>query len=303
MRAKPCQEAHMKIPKAQPPAAVAVTSPTASTASVQSVGVAFAVVEELANAADPLGVSELARRLGHTKARVHRHLVTLRELGFVEQEAASDRYRLGWKLFRLGMALAENFDLRRLARPHLLRLHDQIGQTVVLAMPAGGEITVVDAVQSRNDVAITVRPGSLLASTSSAMGRVILAFREVADVAAALAVPAAAASAVTKRDRREVEARLPLIRERWYEVAVNERLPGVSAMAAPIFDESDQIAGSIGIVAPASVLRDPPDPALAAHLQQAAVALSSELRSTRWQQSGPGTLSPAVRRSGKAVRR
>jgi IclR family KDG regulon transcriptional repressor len=224
MQAKRCQESNMKLPKVPPSAAAAAPTSSAPPVSVQSVGVAFALVEELANAADPLGVSELARRLGHTKARVHRHLATLRELGFVEQEAATDRYRLGWKLFRLGMALAENFDLRRLARPHLLRLHDQIGQTVVLAMPAGGEITIVDAVQSRNDVAITVRPGSLIPTPTSAMGRVILAFQDAAAVAVSLGAPAVAATAGARRDRREVEARLPLIRQCWYEVAVNERL-------------------------------------------------------------------------------
>ncbi|HET8744668.1 MAG TPA: helix-turn-helix domain-containing protein [Ramlibacter sp.] len=57
--------------------------PKALAASVQAVGVAFAVLEQLANSDVPVGTSELARRLQQTKARVHRHLVTLRELGFV----------------------------------------------------------------------------------------------------------------------------------------------------------------------------------------------------------------------------
>jgi DNA-binding IclR family transcriptional regulator len=246
----------------------AVNGSSGSAASVQSVGVAFALVEELANASDPIGVSELARCTGHTKARVHRHLSTLRELGFVEKDAATDRYRLGWKLFRLGMALAENFDLRRTARLHLLRLHDRVGQTVVLAMPADGQVTIVDAIQSRDDVAITVRPGSLMPCASSALGRVIIAFQNPA-------VEPAGANA----------ARLSLIRQRWYEVAVNERLAGVSAIAAPIFDEANQIAASVGIVAVGEVLRDPPDPAMTAHLHLAAAAISADMRSTLWSEA------------------
>lgn len=236
-------------------------------ASMQSVGVAFALVEELAAASEPLGVSELARRLDHTKARVHRHLAALRELGLVEQGPATDRYRPGWKLFRLGIALADSFDLRRVARRHLLRLHDEVEQTVVLAMPAAGQITIVDAVQSRNDVAITVRPGSVIPVESSAMGRVILAFQEGGADGAAVA------------------ARLPRIRERWLEVAVNERIPGIAAIAAPVFDEADQIAASIGIVTMQAVMSDPPEAALAAALKEAAAALSAELRSTRWAQA------------------
>lgn len=227
------------------------------------------MVEELAHASDPIGVSELARRLGHTKARMHRHLLTLRELGFVEKDAASDRYRLGWKLFRLGMALGENFDLRRTAHQHLLRLHERVAQTIVLAMPAGVQVAVVDAVQSRADVAITVRPGSLMPAESSAMGRVILAFQ-----AHGTEHPLALAE------------RLALIRQRWYEVAVDERLVGVGGLAAPVFDESNQIAAAVGIVAVSNRLRDPPEPQMTELLQQAAAAISSDLRSTRWLEIG-----------------
>lgn len=246
--------------------------------SVQSVGVAFGLVEVLAGTPDPLGVSELARRLGHTKARVHRHLVTLKELGFVQQDAATDRYRLGWKLFRLGMTLAENFDLRRVARHHLLRLHDRVGQTVVLAMPAGQEITIVDAVQSRDAVAITVRPGSLIAADSSAMGRTIAAFQD----------PLAMFPSADP-------ARLALIRKRWWEVAVNERIPGVASVAAPIFDEANRIAASLGIVTLSNVVGDPPDAAMTAQLQQTAAAISAELRSTYWQQSAPALATEPTR--------
>ena len=251
--------------------------------SIQSVRVAFALVEELATWADPLGVSELARRLGHTKARVHRHLAALRELGFVEQDPATDRYRPGWKLFRLGMALADNFDLRRIARRHLLRLHDQVGQTVVLAMPAAGHITIVDAVQSRDDVAITVRPGSVIPAESSAMGRVILAFQERSGVSVAVA------------------ARLRLIRDRWLEVAVNERVQNIAAIAAPVFDQGGHIAASIGIVTMEAMLSDPPPAALAKPLSQAAAALSAELGSTRWAQAAPAQR-PGPKRAGKRPR-
>lgn len=245
--------------------------------SVQSVAVAFALVEELASASEPLGVSELARRLGHTKARMHRHLVTLRELGFVQKDAATDRYRLGWKLFRLGMSLAENFDLRRVARQHLLRLHDQVGQTVVLAMPAGSQVTIVDAVQSRDDVAITVRAGSLIPAPSSAMGRVIAAFQEGGHVSP---IDAAKQSS---------------IRKRWYELALNERIAGVGALAAPIFDETNQIAASVGIVTLATTLTEDAQHAMAARLQQAAAAISNELRSTRWASSVPELPAPTRR--------
>ena len=62
----------------------------------QSVAVSVAVLEALADAGRPLGVTELAARLGESKGRTHRHLSTLRALGLVAQDETSDRYLLGW---------------------------------------------------------------------------------------------------------------------------------------------------------------------------------------------------------------
>lgn len=281
----PVNPTAMPRPGAGPlPAAAAAKAPAAAvSSSVQAVGVSFAVLEELAASAQPVGTSDLARRLGQTKARVHRHLSTLRELGFVEKDSASDGYRLGWKTYRLGMSVSENFGLRKLAHRHLLRLHHDSGQTAVLAMPAGLDVTVIDEVQSTGEVAITVRPGSVIPAASSALGRAILAFQTEAQRAAALAVPISALTASTPRDSKRVERLLDTIHKRWYEVAVNERLPGVAALAAPIFDDRNRVVASVGVIGSHAVVTEPPSQALLAQVQQAAALISVELGSTAWQ--------------------
>ncbi|MBN8758505.1 MULTISPECIES: IclR family transcriptional regulator [unclassified Variovorax] len=257
-----------------------VGAPTsAGPSSVQAVEVAFAVLQALADSPEPAGVSELARRLGQTKARVYRHLTTLRELGFVEKDGATDDYRLGWKIYRLGMAVADNFGLRKLAHRHLIRLHNQNGQTVVLAMPAGADITVLDSIESTAYIAITVRPGSIMPAASSALGRVILAFQPEAS----LALPITPLTKDTPLDPLQIERRLEFVRERWYEVASNQRIPGVAALAAPVFDDCNRIAGSVALIGSHTVITDPPSETLLQQVQQAAADISSELRSTAWQ--------------------
>ena len=113
--------------------------------TIQSVVVATRVLEALAESRAAVGVTELARRLGEPKARVHRHLSTLRTVGLVDQDGATDRYRLGWKLFQFGEAAAEQFDLRRVAEPFLMQLRDVTKETAVLAVPVNGEPLVVAA--------------------------------------------------------------------------------------------------------------------------------------------------------------
>src|SRR5690625_3601096 len=119
---------------------------------IQSVAIAFEILEELSKETSAVGVSELARRLDQTKARVHRHLTTLRGLGYVSQDEASERYKLGWKIYRLGMSVAENFELRRVAHQHVDALAAATGLTAMLAMPADAKVIVVDAVQSTNQI-------------------------------------------------------------------------------------------------------------------------------------------------------
>jgi len=89
---------------------------------VRSLAVTFKLLDTMANAGEPMRITEIARQLGESKAKIHRHLSTLRSLGVVEQEKTSEKYRLGWKLFRLGQAAFEQFDLKSIAEPHMARL-------------------------------------------------------------------------------------------------------------------------------------------------------------------------------------
>lgn len=158
-------------------------------------------------------------------------------------------------------------------------MHNQNSQTVVLAMPAGSDITVLDSIESTAYIAITVRPGSIIPAASSALGRVILAFQPEAP----LALPITPLTEDTPLDPLQIERRLEFVREHWYEVAVNQRIPGVAALAAPIFDDRNRIAGSVALIGSHTVITDPPSETLLQQVQEAAADISAELRSTAWQ--------------------
>src|SRR5699024_2901851 len=69
-----------------------------SGAMIQSVVMTGQILEALAAAGAPMRLTALANYLGEPKARMHRHLSTLRHLGFVEQDPQTECYRLGLKL-------------------------------------------------------------------------------------------------------------------------------------------------------------------------------------------------------------
>src|ERR1039457_3431627 len=84
---------------------------------VRVVDRALAILEELAGGAGKLGDVALAEKLGLHKSTVHRLVAVLQRNGFVEREPASTKYRLGWRIFELGMVAAAGLDILERAKP------------------------------------------------------------------------------------------------------------------------------------------------------------------------------------------
>ena len=86
---------------------------------IQAVLLALAILEYFAEQRGGLGVTELGRHFQTSKSRIHRHLQTLIEAGYLVREADGERYRLSARLIALGEAVSENFDIASAARPAL----------------------------------------------------------------------------------------------------------------------------------------------------------------------------------------
>lgn len=248
----------------------------------QSITAAARVLGELATARQPLGVTELARRLGESKARVFRHLATLRQVGFVTQEPDGDRYQLGWNLYRLGIAASEQYGLVPVAQRHMTELRDRTQETTALAVPAGGDALVTASVASERQVALSIKLGVVIAANYSALGRVLLAFAEPEVQQQILARKMVARTAQSITEPARLRARLAHIRERWWEVAVNENNFGIATLAAPVFDAEDRPCAAVAIVGSSLRIDEPPYAELLAQVQGCAASISAELGSQAW---------------------
>lgn len=248
----------------------------------QSVTMSARILGELASSNQPLGVSEIARRLGESKARVFRHLATMKQCGFVSQEQAGDAYQLGWNIYRLGVAAANQFGLTRVAQRHMTKLRDTTQETTALAIPASGDALVVGSVQSERQVAISIKHGVVIPANSSALGRVILAFAPESVQEEVLARPLKAFNDQTITDPARLRRRLSAVRQHYYEVAINENDYGIATLAAPVFDADNRLAAAVAVVGSPFNITRTPDKAMLAALHECAAAISVELDSTAW---------------------
>src|SRR5260370_8020674 len=81
-----------------------------------------------------LNIADAARASGATRAAARRCLITLTELGYVEQSGRE--FRPLARLRELGGATSKRDQLARLAQPLLERARDQLTQSVSLAVLA-----------------------------------------------------------------------------------------------------------------------------------------------------------------------
>lgn len=246
--------------------------------SVEAVKVAVRIMDELALAQRSMGVTELSVALGETKPRVHRHLSTLREMGLIEQDLSTDRYRLGWRVFQLGEAAGSQFDLRARAEPYLLRVRDELRETAVLAVPINAQpmvISAADNIYAR--ICISVKPGNRPLPHCSALGRIALAFAKPSQQEELLAGELIAETEMSMTDKDQLRNRLATIREQLYDVCNGEMMLGINTLAVPIFRDGDNLAGMLSIVGSIQNIPSPPLRRQVELLQECAAELSSQL--------------------------
>ena len=70
------------------------------------------LLELLARSREPRGVSDVARELGITRPRAHRHLRALVQRGYASQDPRSEGYEVGVKVLTLGEAVRDRFRRR-----------------------------------------------------------------------------------------------------------------------------------------------------------------------------------------------
>jgi DNA-binding IclR family transcriptional regulator len=208
---------------------------------------AVAVLDTLADAGE-LGTNEIARRTGMTPSTVSRQLGTLAASGLVERVASSGRYRLGLRIVHLANALLARLDVREVARPHLVALVDETGETATLSVPGDEDAITVDFVPGRHQIQPVSRLGRPSIAHATSAGKVMLAFsgRELPDG------PLRAYTSRTITDPRELAAEIATVRERGYATAVGEREPDLSAIAAPIRSARGELEAVIALQGPTS---------------------------------------------------
>lgn len=245
---------------------------------IQSIEVGGALLRALAHHGRPMALKDLAREAGMAAAKAHPYLVSFGKLGLIAQDDASGRYGLGPLAMQLGLISLQQFDPVRLATPVIAELALALNLTVAIAVWGNRGATMVRIEEAPSAVHVNMRHGTVMSLRGTASGLLFAAYLKPEFVLEALA--SEGETVPRSRPRRIDEAlarQLDEVRARGLSRAVDALLPGVSAMAAPVFDERGEIVLSLTAIGPSAVFDARYDGVVGNALREAAAALSRQL--------------------------
>lgn len=198
-----------------------------------------------------LGIAELANSSDLSRSTIYRYVVTLVELGYLEQ-LGDRRYRLGLRVSDLGLCAVGGTGLRVSARESLRWLRERTGLAVGLAVLDGLQVVYVEWLGSwRNVPGAGLRgcpgTGSRLAAPRTAIGKVLLAhLPEQERARRARQIVFQPHGRTGRETRASLLAELPSIAEKGHAISDEDGGPGVSALAMPVRDGS-MVVAAVGL--------------------------------------------------------
>ena len=218
---------------------------------VQSLGRAFAILEEVARHREGIGLADLSKLVGLHNSTTFHLAKTMVSLGYIRQEKDSKRYRVGRPLFALAASALDEIEMVNVATPVLEDLSRETGESSHFAVRMGDAVVVIARTSGPGAFQLTDRVGVVRPAHCTALGKVILAslrpdqlerFLERVDMKPS-----------TEKSITDIPVLLREVAEiRRSGIAIDdgEFNAEVRCVAVPVKDFTGQIVGALGISGP-----------------------------------------------------
>lgn len=196
-------------------------------------------------------VTDAAAHLGVAHSTAHRLLRTLSRSGFAEQDAHK-AYRPDPAYRRIVLTRQSTHDpLDRLHR-HLVRLHDELGETCHPMVLEGNGTRFVDCVECGHVLRIGSRAGLLLPAHCTSGGKALLAELSAQELDGLYPRDLPAAPGAPPVQRAALRRSLAAVRRRGYATNIEESDRGVIAAGACVRDRAGPAVAAFAVAAAAS---------------------------------------------------
>ena len=224
----------------------------------QSVTRALTIISLFSRQRTQIGITEISKILSVTKGTAHSLVSTLVQGGFLYQDLDTRKYKLGLKVFEIGMLQPQAQFLNQHALAPTMELSRTQKVVTRVAIWDGDAVLVTYTNYPPDRPELSNSVGPRLHAHSTAMGKCILAHLPGAGLDGFLATHTLIGfTDATITDGAAFRKEIEDIARRGYALDREESLRGVVCMAAPVFDNSLAVLGAVSLSgSPESILAE-----------------------------------------------
>lgn len=241
------------------------------------------VLEALRGAPAGLSLAALTTRLKMPKATIFRILATLESRAYLDRTPTGE-YRIGRKLAGSDAEGApDQASIIRAARLEMERLLDRCKETLNLGVLDGGEVLVVETLESPQAVRMSSKIGNRRHPHSTALGKVLLAQlsdKEALRIVKALGLPAFTSRTIT--DPAQLVVELERVRAQGWAMDNRENEEDGRCIAAPVFGPGRKVVAALSISGPLPRMTVSRARAMLPDLLRAVQRISAALSGAAW---------------------
>lgn len=218
---------------------------------VKSVSRALEIIDIVSAHKGGLGVTEIAKQIDINKSSVYRILATMVKYGYIEQDADSGRYKLGYKFLEISTVLLDSIDLRAEARPFLQELEQYTNEVIHLVVYDQGEVVYIEKLEGNETLRMHSKVGKRAPMHCTAVGKAILAYLPVnvaSEIIERKGLPYHTEYTITNKDTFLKE--IAEVKLSGYALDLQENEYGITCIAVPIFDHLGRAISAISISGP-----------------------------------------------------
>lgn len=226
-----------------------------STKLNQSVDKTIRIIETLADAMEPLRLSQIAANVDMPSSTVLRMLATLVDCGYAYQEDLDmKRYGLTMRFMQIGQKIADHFSIREISHPYLVQLARSAGESCCLSIEEEGLVRYIDVVEaSQNMITIRQRVGGSASMYCTGSGKLFLAQYSQEKLETYIEQhPLKPLTSHTITALQELCYELDNVKKNGYAVDDEECETGMRCLALPIFDARNKLIAAICLSGPIS---------------------------------------------------
>jgi DNA-binding IclR family transcriptional regulator len=246
---------------------------------VQSLEIGIDILRVITQGHRSMMLKDIAAAADMPASKVHRYMVSLVRAGLVDQDPMTSRYDLGPFALTVGLVAVDRLDRIGLGLTAIAELRDEINETTALAVWSDNGAVIVRSERPYRPITVNVVTGTALNTLTSASGRVFAAWLPKATVSPHIAKDLLTSGLPYEvRSAAAVEKMLATVRHRGVAAVTDYHLvPGVAAVAAPVFNAQGEITLSLLAIGVKSMIDLSLDGDVVAALKRTAKALSARL--------------------------